>query len=80
MNISILVFGSDKFLANLPDQIRDATVFSVEVIANLNQAMSRIQITPPDIILVQASLNGSTELCCWLKDETKLSSIYCILF
>jgi diguanylate cyclase (GGDEF)-like protein len=80
MNISILVFGSDKFLASLPDQIRDATIFSVEVIANLNQAMSRIKITPPDIILVQASLNASTELCCWLKDETKLSSIYCILF
>ncbi|MBD2605504.1 diguanylate cyclase [Scytonema hofmannii FACHB-248] len=80
MNISILVFGSDKFLANLPDQIRDATVFSVEVIANLNQAVSRIQITPPDIMLVQASLNASTELCCWLKDQTKLSSIYCILF
>ena len=80
MNISILVFGSDKFLANLPDQIHDTTIFSLEVIANLNQAMSHIQITPPDIILVQASLNASTELCCWLKDETKLSSIYCILF
>ncbi|MBW4572772.1 MAG: diguanylate cyclase [Tolypothrix carrinoi HA7290-LM1] len=80
MNISILVFGSDKFLASLPDQIRDATVFSVEVIANLNQAVSRIQITPPDIMLVQASLNASTELCCWLKDQTKLSWIYCILF
>lgn len=80
MNISILVFGSDKFLASLPDQIRDATAFSVEVIANLNQAVSRIQITPPDIILVQASLNASTELCCWLKDQTKLSWIYCILF
>ncbi|NEU71496.1 diguanylate cyclase [Hassallia byssoidea VB512170] len=80
MNISILVFGSDKFLASLPDQIRDATAFSVEVIANLNQAVSRIQNTPPDIILVQASLNASTELCCWLKDQTKLSWIYCILF
>lgn len=80
MNISILVFGSDKFLASLPDQIRDATVFSVEVIANLNQAVSRIQNTPPDIILVQASVNASTELCCWLKDQTKLSWIYCILF
>lgn len=80
MNTSILVFGSDKFLASLPDQIRDATAFSVEVIANLNQAVSRIQITPPDIILVQASLNASMELCCWLKDQTKLSWIYCILF
>jgi len=80
MNISILVFGSDKFLANLPDQIRDASTFSIEAITNLNQAVSRIQITAPDIILVQASLNASTELCWWLKDQTKLSWIYCILF
>ncbi len=80
MNISILVFGSNKFLANLPDQIHDKTAFNVEVTANLNQAMSRIQITPPDIMLVQASLNASTELFCWLKDQIKLSSIYCIVF
>jgi len=79
MNISILSFGSDKFLATLPDQIHNATAFSVEVIANLNQAVSRIQMTPPDIILVQASWEGSMELCCWLKEQIKLSWIYCIL-
>lgn len=80
MNISILVFGKNNFIATLPDQIRYATAFSVDVIDNLNQAVSRIQITPPDIILVQASLDGSMELCSWLKDQTKLSWIYCILF
>ncbi|MEH1835715.1 MAG: diguanylate cyclase [Nostoc sp.] len=80
MNISILVFGKNNFIATLPDQIRYPTAFSVEVIDNLNQAVSRIQITPPDIILVQASLDGSMELCSWLKDQTKLSCIYCILF
>lgn len=79
MNISILVFGSENFLTTLPDQIRNATAYSLEVIDNLNQAVSRIQITPPDIILMQASLNSSTDLCCWLKDQTKLSWIYCIL-
>ncbi len=79
MNISILVFGSHKFLATLPDQIRYATAFSVEVIANVIQAVSRIQTTPPDIIIVQASLDGSMELCLWLKEQAKLSWIYCIL-
>ncbi|MBW4563999.1 MAG: diguanylate cyclase [Mojavia pulchra JT2-VF2] len=79
MNISILVFGSNKFLATLPDQIRYATAFSVEVIANVDQAVLRIKTTPPDIILVQASLDGSIELCCWLKDQANLSWIYCIL-
>lgn len=80
MNISILVFGSKDFLSSLPDQIRYPTDFSVEAIANLNQAVSRIETAPPDIMLVQAGLDGSTQLCGWLKNQTKLSSIYCILF
>ncbi|MEH2436378.1 MAG: diguanylate cyclase [Nostoc sp.] len=80
MDISILVFGKNNFIATLPDQIRYATTFSVEVIDNLNQAVLRIEMTPPNLILVQASLDGSMELCNWLKDQTKLSWIYCILF
>ncbi|HLO86429.1 MAG TPA: diguanylate cyclase [Nostocaceae cyanobacterium] len=80
MKISILIFGSNDFLAMLPDQIRDATAFSVEVITNLDQAKSHVPMTPPDVIFVQANLDGSLELCCWLKEQTKLSWIYCILF
>jgi diguanylate cyclase (GGDEF)-like protein len=80
MNISILVFGSDKFLATLPDQILDTTAFSLEVIADFHQAVSNIQITPPDVIFVQASLDGSIELCGWLKNQPQLSWVYCILF
>lgn len=79
MKISILVFGSQNFLATLPDQILDATDFSIEVIMDVNQAVSRIQIAPPDVILVQASLDGSLQLCNWLKSQTQLSWIYCIL-
>ncbi|HYX14465.1 MAG TPA: diguanylate cyclase [Nostoc sp.] len=79
MDISILVFGKNNFIATLPDQILYAMASSVEIIDNLNQAVSRIQMTPPDIMLVQASLDGSIELCSWLKDQTKLSWIYCIL-
>lgn len=80
MDISILVFGKNNFIATLPDQIRYTTAFSVEVLDNLNQVVSRIEMMPPNIILVQASLDGSMELCSWLKDQTKLSWIYCILF
>jgi two-component system cell cycle response regulator len=79
MNISLLVFGSDHFLNMLPDQIHDGTTFSLEAIANLNQAVSKVQMNPPDIILIQASLDGSMELCCWLKEQTKLSWIHCVL-
>ncbi|KST62370.1 GGDEF domain-containing protein [Mastigocoleus testarum] len=79
MNISIFVFGNDKFIATLPKEIRDTNVFSIEMITNLNEAVSRIQNFPPDVILVQASQDGSMELCNWLKEQTKLSWIYCIL-
>ncbi len=79
MNISILVFGSDHFLTTLPDQIHDTNTFNLEAITNLNQAVSQIQVNPPDILLVQASLDGSMELCCWLKEQIKLSWIHCIL-
>ncbi|AKG20521.1 GGDEF domain-containing protein [Calothrix sp. 336/3] len=79
MNISILVFGSDKFVGTLPDQIRDTNAFSVEVITNLNQVVSQTQISPPDIVIVQASMDGSIEFCRWLKEQAQLSWIYCIL-
>lgn len=80
MIISILIFGGNNFLAKLPDQIRYATAFNVNIITNLEQAKSQIQSTPPDVIFVQASLDGSIDLCCWLKEQIKLSWMYCILF
>ncbi|MUG96245.1 diguanylate cyclase [Scytonema sp. UIC 10036] len=79
MNISIPIFGGDSFLAKLPKDILDASSFSVELISDFNQAVSRILVTPPDVILVQGSWNGSMELCHWLKEQTTLSWIYCIL-
>lgn len=79
MNISVLVFGGNDFLAGLPDQILNTNIFSVEVIANFHDAVSRIQMTPPDILLVQASQENSMEFCCWLKQQVNLSWIYCLL-
>ena len=79
MNISIFVFGNDKFIATLPKQIRDTKTYCIEMITNLKQAVYQIQNFPPDVILVQASQDGSMELCNWLKEQTKLSWIYCIL-
>ncbi|MEA5507164.1 GGDEF domain-containing protein [Halotia wernerae UHCC 0503] len=80
MKISILVFGSNNFLGTLPDQIRDTTAYILEVITitDFHQTIAHIQITPPDIILVQASMESSTQLCSWLKEQTQLSWIYSI--
>ncbi|HYW19733.1 MAG TPA: diguanylate cyclase [Nodularia sp. (in: cyanobacteria)] len=79
MKISILVFGSNNLLAKLPHHVLDVSDFSIQVIMDLDQAMSHIQIAPPDIILAQASLFGSMEMCRWLKTHPQLSWIYCIL-
>lgn len=78
MKISILVFGNQNFLATLPDHLLELSNFTIEVIMNVNQAVSRIQLAPPDVILAQASLVGSMELCRWLKTQTQLSWIYSI--
>jgi len=57
--------------------IRDGTVFTVEVAANSNEAWSWIEVRPPDILMVQASLDGSLELCRWLKtDESDLDLLH----
>ncbi|MDB9375446.1 GGDEF domain-containing protein [Nodularia sphaerocarpa] len=79
MKISILVFGSNNFLATLPHNLLDVSDSSIEVIMDIDQAVSHIQIAPPDVIIAQASLVGSMELCRWLKTQTQISWIYCIL-
>jgi diguanylate cyclase (GGDEF)-like protein len=79
MNISILLFGGDNFLAKLPKHIDNESSFSVELVSSRDRAISHVSLTPPDVMLVQASWDGSMELCHWLKEQTKLSWIYCIL-
>lgn len=79
MKTSILVFGSHKFLATLPDQIHDTNTFKLKVFSDYNQAVSHIQIVQPDVIFVQASWKGSIKICKWLKEQNQLSWIHCIL-
>ena len=78
MDTSILVVGSNKFFAALPAQTHDRT-FTVEVAANVKEARFSLELRPPDVLIVQASVDNSLELCRWLKQQTKLTWIYCIL-
>ncbi|MBD2665654.1 diguanylate cyclase [Richelia sinica FACHB-800] len=80
MNISLLVFGSNHFFHTLPGQIRDTHKFYTTVTVSVHQAKSHIQSQPPDLLLIQASLFGSLELCHWLKEQVTMSWIYCIVF
>lgn len=79
MDTSILVVGSDEFFATLPAQIRDRTAFTIEVVANVNEARTYLEVRPPDVLIVQASVDGSLELCRWLKQQPQLTWLYCIL-
>lgn len=77
MDSSILVVGSYDFLATLPNQIRDGII--LEVAANINEARYLIEIRPPNILVMQASIEGSLEFCRWLRQQTQLTWIYCLL-
>ena len=77
MDTSILVLGSNDFFAKLPAQMGNGSC-TLEVTADLNEAITRIQSTPPDILMIQISSDGSLALCCWLKEQTSLRWIYCI--
>ena len=79
MDTSILVLGSNDFLATLPDWIGNDTNCTLGVTSDLNEAISLIQRKPPDILMIQTSSGGSLELCCWLKEQMGLKWIYCIL-
>lgn len=79
MDTSILIVGSDEFFATLPAQIRDRTAFTIEVVANVNEARTYLEVRPPDVLIVQASVDGSLELCRWLKQQPQLTWLYCIL-
>ena len=79
MDTSILFVGSEEFLATLPAHIRHDKAFTVELAANVNEARLNLSVQPPDILMVLASLDGSLEFCRWLKEQTKLTWIYCIL-
>lgn len=79
MMMKILVFGSYDFLTKLPDQIHEKATDNLVAITDFHQAVTQIQTMSPDVIFVQASLNGSVELCGWLKEQAKLYCIHCIL-
>lgn len=79
MTMTILVFGSYDFLRKLPDQIHEKATNHLVAITDFHQAVAQIQTASPDVIFVQASLNGSVELCGWLKEQAKLYCIHCIL-
>ncbi|MUL38882.1 GGDEF domain-containing protein [Gloeocapsopsis dulcis] len=79
MHPSILTVGRNDFFGRLPFQICHGIDFTVETAVDVNEAQTWIEVRPPDILMVQAGLEQSLELCRWLKQQAPLSWIYCIL-
>ncbi|MEA5580754.1 diguanylate cyclase [Nodularia harveyana UHCC-0300] len=79
MKCSVLIFGNQDFLAKLPHHLLDATDIHLEVIVDLHLAISYIQTSPPDVIIAQASMDGSMKICRWLKTQPHLYWIHCII-
>lgn len=73
----MLVVGSDDLFAMLPNRI--PAEITIEIAANVNEARYSIEVRPPNILIIQASVEGSLEFCRWLKQQIQLTWIYCIL-
>ena len=79
MNTSILIVGSYEFLNALPSTIHEQASFSLEIVTSVDEARLLLRICLPDILLVQASIYGSEKFCQWNKEQSALTSPYCIL-
>ena len=79
MDASVLVVGEGEFPANLLKRIRDLSAFHIETAVTLAEADALIQARPPDVLLLQAQLPGSLDLCRRLKQNRGSGWIYCIL-
>lgn len=77
--LSVFIFGSDNLLSRLPKWLHDPSVSNIITIDDLKEAITHIQNRPPDVILVQASLDGSLKLCRWLQEPRLSTTIFCIL-
>lgn len=79
MDASLLVVGSETFLATILQLICDATDFTIEAAANPTEAVPLIQAQQPDLLILQMSQSGSLALCHRIKEQSRLAWIYCIV-
>jgi two-component system cell cycle response regulator len=79
MDASVLVVGNERFLATFVNQIRNMMSGRVEASSDLDEVMPLIESKQPAVLILQAALLGSRELCHQIKEQTQLSWTYCIL-
>lgn len=79
MDASILMIGSNDFLAVVRNHTRDWATCTVEVASSPSEAMPLIQAQQPDLLIMEGNQAGSLELCRQIKAQTKLAWIYCLV-
>ncbi|MBD2460104.1 diguanylate cyclase [Oscillatoria sp. FACHB-1407] len=79
MDASILVVGCETFLASILKTLCDVTNSTVEVAAEPSEAVPLIQAQQPDLLILQANQSGSLDLCQRIKEQSRLSWIYCLV-
>lgn len=79
MDASILIAGSQTFLAAFVKRISDLLVGNVESVTHFQQVIPRLQNRLPHILLLQANLEGSLSLCQEIRQQSELSGLYCLL-
>lgn len=79
MDAHILIVGSDEFKITLLERLPWLAGPRLEVVSHPKEALLLIQAQQPDVIILQASQDGSLDLCCQIKQQSSLAWIYCIL-
>lgn len=79
MDAFVLVVGGDAFIATFIKRISDLTPLRVEALSQMDEVMPILENRLPHVVIVQASFEGSLELCSQIKQQTQVSGIYCIL-
>jgi two-component system, cell cycle response regulator len=78
MNSSVLIVGDSGFPAQVISQVRGHTALTLST-AEFEAAAELIQTEPPDLVILQGSRAEAWSLCRLLKQQRRLSSLYCLL-
>lgn len=78
MNSSVLIVGDSDFPARVISQVRGHTALTLST-TEFEGAAELIQAEPPDLVILQASQADAWPLCRLLKQQRRLSSLYCLL-
>ncbi|MEL6322165.1 MAG: diguanylate cyclase, partial [Cyanobacteria bacterium J06626_14] len=79
MDASILIVGSDDFCNSICHQITSIERLTIETVPTVAEALLIVKAQQPDVIILQAELDGSLGLCQTIKQQNHLAWIYTLV-